>query len=189
MSKMWKIIIGIVAALALLAAIGIGFLIWGWQWMQGAAKGVYGGPLPPSVSTVMGADLQTQRFGVFMDKQTNLVVIIIEKIRKQSGSAGPFSEPDVQKALQSMDETGQLQSAFKGVESGTPTLLKVIGQPVHGVSYINTRGQKSIAGVLNLDAAQMAFVGTGQDSPSLPKEVAAFLTDMPAIKNGSHPHD
>jgi len=181
--------IGVLIALVIMAVIGIGCLIWGIQWMQASARTVYGGSLPPGVSALFGADLQTQRIAIFMDNTTKLMVIVMEKTLKQKDTALPLSDPDVKKTLTSYDKTGQLQPLFQGSENGTPSSLKLDKQLVHTLDYTNSRGQSNVVGVLNLDNVQLAFVGVGQPSSSnLSTNVADFLGTMPIIQKDSHLH-
>ncbi len=185
MSKKWKIILGVVAALLVifLGVVGVG-IYFGSQFVKGmkvVEQDVYGGPLPATVVGVMGIKLDQSKMAIFMDKSTKIVMVIIENPQESSQKALPFSDLDVEKALEPYFVDAKAKALLAGAEKGTPSTMKLGTQTVHTIQYTDSHGKPCETGVLNLDHAKMLFIETGQTG-----NAASFLMNMPVIQKDSH---
>ena len=190
MSKKWKIIWSIIGGIALIVVISIGALVYfGGQFvnnMRATAQEIYGGPVPSTVTSIIALDLKKSKMGVFVDNTSQLAVVFIEN-PPTSEPNPPFSEPDVQKALSSMDATQkEIQNSLKGSGEGIPSTLTLGDQTVHTLRYTDNKKQQNEVGVLNLDQHQLVFIATATQAGDNSQAISNFLQSVPAIKNDSH---
>lgn len=186
MSRKWKIVGSVLAALALVAVIGIAGLIYVVQMMRSTAETMYGGPLPANVSPILAIKLEKARMAVFLDRNSQVPVVILENPATGNASK-PLSEPDVRKALDTLEKSQrEIQNSLEGSTSGTPSTLTVHGKTIHTLKNASNSGQHSEVGVLNLDGTQLVFMASTPQSEDPSPAITRFLSQMPLLQNDSH---